>query len=459
MLGPLTGDQGMNKRDVVIIGGGPAGRVIVHALHAAGADMSITLIKDEAVNVNRCAVPYGIPEGKPLEKYDIPNKLVTNFGAELIIDTVDKLDPERNLIQTREGREFEYSNLVLATGSRALIPPIPGIEGNRITGVRSRDDLALLRQWAKTSKKALIVGGGYIGIEVAVVLRRMGLEVTVVEMLPHILSATTEPEFIKVAENDLREHGLNLVTGSAVEEFLLNNDGVFTGVRLQNGEIIDADFAAVAIGVIPNSELAAQAGLATNRMGIVVDDFLRTAYPNIYASGDCAVKKSFITGEPTRGEFGTNAVFMSKVVAANILGEEKKFPGVINANCSTSFTCAFGSAGLTEKQAQEQGMDVISGTSEVLSAYPVMDEAKPVLTKLVFERQSGRLVGGSVLRRDHATAMCVDFISFAIQMGAGIEDIMTYQYATHPELAAKPSDDIYLFAARDALKKRQLQAV
>lgn len=443
----------MNHRNVVIIGGGPAGRVIVHALHSVDPSLSAVLIKDEAVNVNRCAVPYGIPDEKPLGKYLIPNELVTDFGAELVIDRVSRVDSHDSSVALAGGGTLTYDHLVLATGSNPIIPPIPGIQAKNITPVRSRDDLQRLRELATEHRRAVIVGGGYIGVEIAVVLRRLGLDVAIVEMLPHLVQMATEDEFIGVVEDDLAAHGVDLLTTAKVVEFQ-TEDHVCTGVRLEDGRTIETDFVVLAIGVTPNIELAAAAGIETSRFGIVTDGHLRTSVANIYASGDCAEKRSFVTRRPTRGEFGTNAVFMSKVVAANILGRDVTFPGVINASATTTFNYSLGSAGLTRRAAEAEGIPHIVGTSEVLDRYPMMDHAAPIRTKLIFEEVSGRLLGGSVLRHGHATASNVDFLSFAIQMRATLDDVLHLQYATHPELAAKPSDNMYVFAALDAQVRR-----
>ena len=437
---------------VVIIGGGPAGRVVVHALHASKKDFQVTLIKDEPVNVNRCAVPYGIMGKKPVDKFCIPNTLVTDFGAELVIDTVTAINTGASQVTTAAGKNFAYDHLVLATGSKPFIPPIENVGLENITSVRSRQDMVKLRSLAEEKKKCVIVGGGYIGVEVAVVLAQTGLDVTIVEMLPHILLATMDDDFAIAVEDHVRQKGIKVLTNTGVVAFK-DNGGRVCGVRLDNGDELETDFAVVAVGVVPNTELAAQSGLEVSSYGIVTDDNMRTSVANIYAAGDCAQKKSFITHNPCRGEFGTNAVFMAKVVAANILGKDKKFPGVINANASSAFDLSFGSAGMIEKMAVKEGLDVVCGYSEVLNRYPMMDGAHTIHTRLVFERQTRKLIGGAVLRQGHCTANNVDFISFAIQMGTTIEDLLVYQYATHPELAAKPSDNTYMFAAKDALIK------
>lgn len=440
----------MKKRHVIIVGGGPAGRTIVHMLHGSGQNMSVTLIKDEKINANRCAVPYGIPDEKPLEKFQIPNALVTDFGADLVVDCVEEIDTARKKVFTSGGDGYQYEDLVLSTGSHPVIPPIPGVEGEKITPVRSIYDLSLLRQLASTGRRAVIVGGGYIGIEIAVVLRQMGLDVAVVEMLPTILMATTEPEFITTVSSELEGKGVQLLTNEKVVEFANQHDGQ-VAVELGSGKALSADFVVLSVGVAPNTVLAAQSGITTSRLGICVDGRMRTDADDVYACGDCVQKTSFVTGRPTRGEFGTNAVFMAKTVAQNILGKNNTYPGVINANVTAVYDWSLGSAGLTEQMARDAGIEVVTGYSDVLSKYPMMNPVDGIRTKLVFNRDNGKLVGGSVLRKGACSASNVDFMSFAIQMGATMDDLLTYQYATHPELAAKPSDNMYVFAVKDAL--------
>jgi len=439
-------------KKVVIIGGGPAGRLVVHALHNSTQKFDVTLIKDEKINANRCAVPYGISDKKPVEKFCIPNTLVTDFGANLVFDYVESIDKNDHSVTTSSGQKFTYDSLVMATGSQPFIPPIPNIDLNNIVNVRSKSDMEKMREFSKQYKKCVVVGGGYIGIEVAVVMKELGIEVTVVEMQPHVLLMTMDDDFAETIEAHIIDKGVNVVNSTQVTAFEGQSDKV-SGVVLDNGEILPADFVIVSVGVKPNISLAEKTGITTSRFGIVTNEHMETDVKGIYAAGDCAEKKSFVSGKPSMGEFGTNAVFMAKIVAANILGQAKTFPGIINANASSAFEYTFGSAGLIAKMAEREGLDYIVGESEVMDMYPMMDGMSMIKTKLVFDKASQKLIGGSVLRRGHCSAGNVDFISLAIQMGATIQDILTYQYATHPELAAKPSDNTYLFAARDALNK------
>lgn len=440
----------MEKRDVVIIGGGPAGRVAVHTLHAGNPGLSITLIKDEAINVNRCAVPYGIPMTVLLEKFQIPNSLVTDFGAELIIDRVKNVDTQKQTVHTDSGKSLGYRDLVLATGARPVIPPLPGADLPLITPVRYLSDLSRLKAFAAAGQRAVVVGGGYIGIEVAVELRRIGIEVSVVEMLPNIMMETTEPEFIADIENRLVANHVRLLTGTKVASFEQPSKHEIV-VYLEGGHTVTADFVVLSAGVALNTELAAAAGLKTSRLGVWTDDFLQTSAPHVYASGDCVEKRSFITGKPCRGEFGTNAVFMSKVVGQNILGKKKRFPGVVNANATSVFGWSLGQAGLTEHMADDAGIRVVTGMSQVPDKYPMMDGVAPVHTKLIFNGDTRKLIGGCILRKGVGAAQCADFISLAIQMGSTVDDLLVFQYATHPEQAAKPSHNIFTVAAKDAI--------
>jgi NADPH-dependent 2,4-dienoyl-CoA reductase/sulfur reductase-like enzyme len=318
--------------------------------------------------------------------------------------------------------------------------------------VRSITDLSMLRKMSSKGKSAVVVGGGYIGIEVAVVLRQMGLDVSVVEMLPTILMATMEPEFINHVVDLLNENGIRLLTNEKVVEFEHKSDRKVV-VKLENGDSIPADLVILSAGVLPNTELAVQAGIKTSRLGIWVDEYMRTSADGVYSCGDCAEKYSFTGRQPTRGEFGTNAVFMARIVAQNILGNNRKFAGVLNANATSVYDWSLGSAGLTKQMAKDAGIDVVTGSSEVLDKYPMMDQVDLIRTKLFFNRENQKLIGGCVMRKGNSTAQHVDFMSLSIQMGATMDDLLSYQYCTHPELAAKPSDNSYTFATRDAMSK------
>lgn len=442
----------MHEFDVVIIGGGPAGRVIVHALHHARSSKSVAVIKDEEENVNRCAVPYGISKEKTIEKYIIPNSLITDFGAQLFVDTVTVLDTKDQVLTTKGGERLKYGQLVFATGAKPFVPDLPGVESDNIVVVRDLADLERLRAFGSKAKRAVVIGAGFIGIEAAVVYKRMGLSVSLVSDFPYVMQASFEADLAPLIHADLIDHGVDIRTEVMATAFRTEGQRA-SSVVLSNNDKLEGDFFVLAIGVKPNIELAAAAGINVNPGGIETNSSMETNVSNIFAAGDCVAKRSFVSGQPTKGEFGTNAVFMAKVVADNILAKKRNFPGVINANCAKAFELGFGSAGLGEKQAREHGFDPVCGYSEVLDKYPMMNNNSKVKTKLVFDRNSTRLLGGSIVRKGYSVAHNVDLLSLAIQKQSVLEDFLLHQYATHPELAAKPSDNMWLFAAKDALVK------
>lgn len=439
----------MSHSNVIIIGGGMAGLTVLHELHAADHYLSITLIKDEEITANRGALPYGIDPRKSAAKFMLSNKLITYFGGDLLVDSVERIEPENSRLTTATGQTFSYDHLVFATGAQAMLLPIPGVASPQVLSVRSTHDLAALREATQHTQRAVVIGSDSIGVEIAAILHSLGRQVTIIELLPHLLAGTVDEEFAREIERYLTERGISLRTDARVSEILCAADHRVTGVQLDDSSLIETDFVILSLGVEPDTELAEQSGIAVSKFGIVTDDYLRTNVENIYATGDCAEKKSFLTNKPVRGESETNTIAMSKVVASNILGHHKVFPGVINPYIVTAFTLSCGSAGLSERAAMME-LNIVSGKSEVQDKYPMMDDVASIKTKLVFERGSGKIIGGNVLRYNGSVAADVDFLTLAIQTGVTIEQLVEYQYVTHPALTAKPSDNRFVLAARDA---------
>jgi NADH dehydrogenase len=381
----------------------------------------------------------------------LPNKLVTYLGAELVVDSVKRVDPGNSTVYTAAGNSITYDHLVFATGAHPAIPPIPGVAAPQVISLRSKYDLLTLRDIAQNRQKAIIIGSDCVGLEVAAMLRNSDVDVSIVEPGTALLGGAFPETIIHEIEQRLREHDFEIKTRLRVQEILCAHDRV-TGVQLEDGSTIPADCVILSLGTEPETELAQQSGIEVSKFGIVVDDFLQTNYGNIYATGDCAEKKSFITRQPIRLESDTSAMLMSRAVAANILGQDRKIPGFMNTYAGTVCGLSYGRAGLSEAAAIAD-FDSFSGTSEVLSKYPMMDNAAVIKTHLIFSQDTYKLIGGTILRDGGNVAADIDFLSLAIQLGTTAEDIAAYQYVTHPELTAKPSENRFVQAARDALEK------
>lgn len=441
----------MPHYNVIIIGGGTAGMSVVHELHAAQCPLTVALIKDEETNVNRGALPYGLDPQKPVGKFLISNKLVTLFGADLIVDSVQQIMPEHNQLTTATDKIYTYDHLVLATGAHPLFPPIPGLDAAEVYSVRWKYELFALRDAIQRQPKVVVLSSDPVGVEVAAILHGLGAHVTLLDFLPHLLAGTLPEDYAPDVEQYLTSQRLTVKTNARVAEVLCPQ-GHVSGVHLDDGTLLDADFVVLSLGNEAETDLARRSGLMVSPFGIMTDEYLRTNVANIYATGDCAEKKSWITKQPVHGDSDANAILMSKVVAANIAGRQKAFPGVLNAYVMKAFDLLYGVVGVREITAKTD-LDVVIGSSESLSKYPMLDGAKPVKTRLMFDRNIEKIVGGSILRYDGNVAADVEILSLAIQMGMTCEQFLDFQYPTHPELTAKPTENRFILAAQEALKK------
>ncbi|KAJ6243277.1 pyridine nucleotide-disulfide oxidoreductase domain-containing [Anaeramoeba flamelloides] len=452
------------EHDIVIVGNGPVGRVIVHMMTHFQQNMkeklSILMITKEPILAFRCSMPYGLDSEKDMEQFLVPPKMMKemcNFKE----GTVTEILPEENMIKTKTGESYKYKHLVLGLGSTPFIPPFKNVDCTNIVAFRVKEDLEKLREVTKNKKnKVAVIGGGYIGVEVAVELAELGIDVSIVEMAPSILPVSSEPELVNVIQEEVKKHGVKLYENSKVTGFTKEGNKAVAVELDGNLDPIPVDYVVMAVGVRPNSQIAENAGLETSRFGIKTDEFLRTTkYQNIWTSGDVLEKKSFISGKPMPSEFATTAVFTSKIVAHNIFntiyGQGKKlqkYVGSINGNCASLFNYSIGQSGFTEFLAKRAGYEVVTGYSETPDKYPQLDPQK-VYCKLVFDKTDQKLIGGTVLRKGLSAGQNADWISLAIQMGVKLLNIMQFQYSSHPMLNPKANENLFLYSAMDAMKK------
>jgi 3-phenylpropionate/trans-cinnamate dioxygenase ferredoxin reductase subunit len=313
---------------IVIIGAGQAAGQAAASLRQGKYEGSITILGDET------QPPYQRP---PLSKQYLsgelgmdrvlvrPEKFYVDQNISLHTGTrVESIDTSAKSVTTNSGDSYEYDKLLIATGSRPRILTIPGSDLAGIHYLRTIDDVDGIRAAMKTAKKICIVGGGYIGLEVAAVAVTSGLEVTVLEMEERILQRVTTPEMSEYYHELHAGRGVNIMVSTGVSGF--EGDGEVSTV-LCGDEKIDADLVIVGIGIIPNIELAEAAGLECNN-GITVDDHCRTSDPDIYAAGDCTNHPNPIMGRRLRLESVPNAMEQARVSASNMLGGDKVYASV-----------------------------------------------------------------------------------------------------------------------------------
>ena len=401
------------RKKVVVIGGSAAGPKAAARARRLDEHAEITIIqKAPDLSMASCGYPYYVggtfndrnmlictPTGviRDPNYYLNAKGIVARTETEAVkIDRNSKTVTIRDL-KTGKEEEIKYDKLIIATGGVPRKVPVPGAELQGITTLQSMQDADFLRKIRdeKKVKKAVIVGGGLIGIEAAEALQLAGIEITIVEMLPQILTFL-DWEIAKVVENHIRSKGANVILENGVAEFLGEN-GRLTGVKLQNGTELPCELAVVAIGVNPNVQLARDAGIAIGHSGaIVVDKYMQTSDPDIYAIGDCVESFNLITGQKVHAPYGDLANLQGRVAGENvILGNKAEFPGVIQTGICKVFDFAAGSTGLSQKAAYAAGFkeDEIETVINASPDKPGFMNGKLLITKIVARKSDGKILG------------------------------------------------------------------
>jgi 3-phenylpropionate/trans-cinnamate dioxygenase ferredoxin reductase subunit len=318
---------GMSK--AVIVGAGHGAGQVAASLRQKKFTGTITMIGDEKW------FPYQRP---PLSKkflagelpaerlYFKPRQFYEDQDISVLLESrVSAIDRDRQQVTTDDGATVDYDHLVLATGSRPRRLDVPGSELDGVHYLRGIDDVDGIRAGVAEGRRVAIVGAGYIGLEVAAVLAKLGMDVTVIEMEARVMSRVVSPELSDFYQQAHRLNGVELRLSTSVKGF--TGDGTLDGVMLDRGETLPVDLAVIGIGIVPNLELAAEAGLDVSN-GIVVDDHCRTSDARIYAIGDCTWHPNAILGYRLRLESVHNALEQAKTAAANICGDDTAYAEV-----------------------------------------------------------------------------------------------------------------------------------
>lgn len=314
-----------NAKRIVVIGGGQAAAQAIQSLRMGGYTGALTLVGDEPV------LPYQRP---PLSKaymkgefaeerlYFKPSNWYADNKVDLVLSTrATGIDRTTRKVDLENGGHLDYDALIIATGSRPRMLPIEGADLDQVHELRSLADVERIRPQMVAGRSIVIVGAGYIGLEAAAVARQMGLNVTVLEMAPRVLARVTSPVMSEFYEAEHRRQGVDIRTGTSLSK-LEGKDGAVTTAVLGDGTKLDADLVLVGIGILPNEELAKEAGIACNN-GILVDRDARTSDPRIFAAGDCACRPLVHFGRSGRLESVHNAIEQGKLAAAAILGKPR----------------------------------------------------------------------------------------------------------------------------------------
>ena len=309
----------------MVIGGGQAGAQALQSLRQGGYTGALTMIGDEpALPYQRPPLSKAYMKGEMTEErlYFRPAPWYQDQNIEVILSTrATGIDRTSRKVELAHGGHVDYDALIIATGSRPRPLPLKGATLQGVHDLRDLSDVERIRPNMIAGRKMVIIGAGYIGLEAAAVARQMGLDVTVLEMAPRVLARVTSPVMSAFFETEHRAQGVTILTDARLDH-LDGTDGKVSAAILADGTRLDADIVLVGIGILPNEELARDAGIACNN-GILVDRDARTSDPRVFAAGDCASRPLVHYGRSGRLESVHNAIEQGKLAAAAILGKPR----------------------------------------------------------------------------------------------------------------------------------------
>ncbi|MFA9463106.1 MAG: FAD-dependent oxidoreductase [Velocimicrobium sp.] len=446
----------MKDVDVLVIGGSAAGLVAAMTAKSNNPDKEVMLIRKEEKVMIPCGIPYIFGTLGNSDGDILPDGGLVQLGIEIKIDTVIDIDKDKKQCKTEDGTAVHFGKLILATGSTPVKPK--WLKGSDLSNVfmvpKNKVYLDNFMECMKNFKNIVVIGAGFIGVEISDEINKVGKNVTLVEILPHILGLAFDEEIALEAEKQLKSRGVNVVTGIGVEE-IIGNDKV-EKIKLTNGEIIETDAAILSMGYRPNAELAQSMGLQLNEMGFIkVDQYMRTTEKDIFAVGDCAEKRDFATGKISNIMLASTACAEARVAGLNLyhLSTFQSFSGTIGIYSTNIGSSSYGVAGLTEQAALKEGFNIVTGEFTGIDRHPgKLDNAHKQTVKLIVSKDSKHILGGEVVG-GNSVGELTNVIGFIIQGGFSLTDLLVAQIGTQPMLTASPAAYPLIKAAEAILMK------
>jgi NADPH-dependent 2,4-dienoyl-CoA reductase/sulfur reductase-like enzyme len=433
----------MKTTDVLTIGGSAAGMVAALTGKSSWPKKDFVLVKKQKEMMVPCGIPYIFGTLSNIDQNIMPvDAMMEKAGIESIVDEVLRIDTEKKIAEMASGESIQYNKLVMATGSLPVKPKwlIGGEKENVFTIPKDKVYLDEMKQKLEGCKKVVVVGAGFIGVEFSDELLKSGHEVTLVEKLSDILMLAFDVELSKKIEEILAARGVKVVTGKGIKQ--INGDTKVESVTLENGDVIESDAVILSVGYKPNAELARNSGIYVDESGfIAVDEYMRTHVKDIFAVGDCAQKRDFVTRARVSTMLASTACAEARIAGMNLfaLNVVKTFSGTIAIYSTAVGDTGFGTAGITEAKAIEEGIDTVTGTFEGIDRHPGnLPGAHKQLVKLIVARQAGVIIGGEVIGGLSAGEL-TNVIGIIIQNRMSVNSLLTAQIGTHPCLTASPA--------------------
>jgi len=386
-----------------------------------------------------------------------PDQMFADAGINLIIARATHADGEKKKVTLSDGREIPYDKLLLGTGASPVVPPIEGCDLGGVFSLRSAPDAVEIKNFLEKDnrRKLVLIGAGFINLEVATLLattRPDHYDVTVIELLAHPLPLMLDAEMAVQIQEYLSEKGFKMKMAQKVER-ILGQNGKVVGVELATGEKIEAEMVLLSIGVKQNLELAKDLGLEIGKFGVKVNKFLETSVPDVMAAGDCVEKQHFVTKRPVTGQLRGPAVIQGRLAAKRLAGYDIEFPGVTNNSAVKLFDKSIASVGLTEEGAQQEGFETISTTVNSRSKHGMISGVKPWTLKLIFDKESHKVIGGQIISDSEAPVKEIDTVNALILGEKTIAELTTLMCAGNPDCSSEPSLEPITICAEQALQK------
>ena len=433
------------QRKTVIIGGVAGGASCAARLRRLDADREIVILERGAyISYANCGLPYHVGDvikNRSALLLMTPERMWERFRIDVRVQNeVTKIDRVKKTVTVRKtetGETYEqpYDDLVIATGSSPLRPRIPGIETPRIKTLWTVPDTDEIRAMVQsgTLRTAAVIGGGFIGLEMAENLHHAGLQVSLIEALDQVM-APVDFEMAQMLHENIRSHGVKLHLSDGVDSFKEQGEQVV--VTLKSGTEVTADLVILSIGVRPNSALARDAGLKLNeRGGIVVDEHMRTNDPSVYAVGDVIEVEDFVFKGRTMVPLAGPANKQGRIVADVLAGRDSTYKGTQGSSVAKVFDLTVASTGANEKTLKKRGMEkgadyeslIITQNSHA-GYYP---GAAPMTLKLLFAPDSGRIFGAQIVGREGVDKR-IDTIGVTMRLGGTASDLKDLELAYAP---------------------------
>lgn len=445
---------------IVVIGGVAAGlKAAAKVKRENPAAQVVVLERGRLISYGACGMPFYVAGEIP----EIDNLMMTDkgelrnqafFHQDRGIDVwtqslATAINRAAKIVQVKDlvtGREYglPYDQMVIATGAIPLKPDWPGSELTNIHQLWHPDDAIAVRKGIEQGmfKRAVIIGAGLIGMEMAEALHRQKLEVTVVEMKEQVFPALLDSECAEAVSQYARYNGITVLTGEKVERF--TGDGVVQTV-VTDRRTLPADLVILAVGVRPNAELAREAGLVIGGTGaIAVNEYLQTSDPAIYAGGDCVENTHLVSGQKVFAPMGSTANKHGRVIGDNLCGLKVKFRGVLNTAVVRLMDLNIGKVGLTEREAKQLGYDYVTATVSGRDKPHYMPESGRLTSKLIVHAQTRQVLGAQILG-DGRVDKRIDVIAAVLNFAGTVDDVFDIDLAYAPPYSS-PIDHVAVAA-------------